>query len=95
MSARLDRSVGRAAAQAGREVPARSVRVGWWVFAYGAAGGSWARVVAIGWLPQGWVRFELRHVDGRRGVVEASPSYPTSYLSGETARRVGLVGGGR
>lgn len=95
MSVRLGAVVERAAATASRERPARAVRPGWWVFSYGSAGGEWAQVIAIGLLSKGWVRFELRHLDGRRGLVEASPSHPTSCLTASTARRVGITGGGR
>ncbi|OLM27692.1 hypothetical protein Ae717Ps2_7201c [Pseudonocardia sp. Ae717_Ps2] len=55
-------------------------------------GWGWAQVIAIGLLSKGWVRFELRHLDGRRGLVEASPSHPTSCLTASTARRVGITG---
>lgn len=93
MSARPDRAVERVAASAARECSARSVRVGWWIYSYGAASGSWAQVAAVVALPDGRLRFDLRG-PGRQSVVTA-PSYPATYLTAQTARRVGLAGGGR
>ncbi|OLM33770.1 MULTISPECIES: hypothetical protein [unclassified Pseudonocardia] len=90
MSARLSSAVERAAAKAAQERPVRLVRPGWWVYAYGPVGGTWAEVVAIEWRPQGQVRVKLRHLDGSAGVVETSRSAPMSYLTEATARRVGL-----
>lgn len=95
ISARLSPAVERAAAKASQERPVRMLRAGWWVFAYGPAGGAWAQVVAIEWRPQGQVRVKLRYLDGSAGVVETSRSAPMSYLAAGTAQRVGLAGGGR
>lgn len=69
----------------------RLVRPGWWVYAYGPAGGAWAQVVAIEWRPQGQIAVKLRYLDGRPGLVETSRSAPMSYLTAGTARRVGIA----
>ncbi|OLM29139.1 MULTISPECIES: hypothetical protein [unclassified Pseudonocardia] len=90
MSARLAAGVERAAAKAAQERPVRLVRPGWWVYSYGPAGGAWAEVLGIEWRPQGRVRVKLRHLDGGAGVVETERSAPMSYLTGATARRVGI-----
>jgi hypothetical protein len=87
-------AVSRAATRASRERPARSVKLGWWVFSHGPADlGSWGQVTAVTHTSTGGGRVRMTltdHGTGRVHEVDARPTDRAWCCTAAEARRAGL-----